>query len=215
MTATEASPALCRPATCKTCPFRGGFHLNYERRLEIHHAVMIDGHTFHCHSEVDYDTDDSEDEPSTYRARQCAGATSLVLREGGANQVMRWERTELAPDPAVPFDSWSAWVHEPEFSEGAPEADCLACGPGCEGHTCGIVASGCECPAGWGGSSGVTQNPERLSDPEWCSTCGEAMCSNCNSGKEDGPGYKLCVYCGEDLDDSDLDASRAITGGHP
>lgn len=77
--------------------------------------------TFRCHSEVDYEEEDEwmERAPTPSDARQCAGASTLLMREEKANQVLRWGvrlGEDPQPDPQVPFQTWKEWVHEPEFS---------------------------------------------------------------------------------------------------
>ena len=85
---------MLRRTMCPSCPFRGGFGLRYSRRVEIRDAVMRYDATFHCHKEVDY----RSGEPVTVSANQCAGATTLALREGAANQAMRWS-SRLGREP--------------------------------------------------------------------------------------------------------------------
>lgn len=194
MAATDTAPTLCRPKTCKTCPFRGGSGLRDGRRQQIWRAVMVDDQTFSCHSEVGYDVDDGDPdaEPDASMARQCAGATTLALREDAYNQVMRLdERLSTGPvqDDAVPFSSWAEWLAE-DKTDAVPSKEC--CGGECDGHTCEVVGPDCECPAGYMGGGGVVENPDRLEDPAFCEACGNAMCGACQANEWH------CVECETD-----------------
>lgn len=175
---------MLRPSVCRTCPFKGGFRLRRARREEIHRSVVLDDQRFPCHSEIDYEQEETESDGYTGNARSCAGALTLSTREGHAEQTARIAmRLGEAPvdDPVVPFRTWSEWVAEDDGDEEE------------EGHTCEVVGTDCECPAGWmGPGGGAIANPDRLEDPDWCSACGSAMCQPCSSGV-DG----LCVYCEE------------------
>lgn len=187
---------LVRSKTCSTCPFRGGFHLNYNRRLDIAESLTRKDETFYCHNEVDYD--DSGGEPNTHGASQCAGATTVLLREGHYNQAMRWHARfmggdKLEEDPKVPFATLQDWIHEPEFSHGAPPVEE-------EGYTCEVVWDDCECPAGWSAGGGVADNHNRLEHPvNFCGYCGRAMCDPCKS-EHDEDGLMTCLACAEDLE---------------
>lgn len=183
---TAPAKTLVRPRVCSTCPFINPDRdavCRPERRKEIQRSVTLEDKTFHCHSEVDY-SDDEDSTPDTDGARQCAGVTTLLLRAGGANQVMRFAERfgePLAEDDRVPYRSLSDWVGdieaEPEFT----------------GEPCNTVGDDCTAPAGWGGSGGVVSNDEADAEHE-CVECGEAVCDACATHHPDGP---LCGYCAE------------------
>lgn len=185
MSTRTASPML-RPQTCATCPFRGGFHLDHRRRAEIHQGVMVGDSAFQCHSEIDYTDEDGEHHPGNWDARQCAGATTLALRDGGGNQVMRLQErlggSAPVEDPSVPFESWAEWVNEPEYSLGRR-------GDVGTGEACHVVGPECEEPAGWMGGTGAVAN-EAANAEHACVRCGEPTCSACM-------GDEWCTDCEE------------------
>lgn len=175
---------LVRPETCKTCPFRGGFALDRERRQGV--ATGVDrGQTFHCHSEVDYDVydddvyeDDYDEDDYDYdasKARMCAGAATIVERDPSrSHPLMRLDERlghPFTPDPKVPFQDWNEWIEEPEFSDprdGRPVS--------MEG--CAFVGPGCEAPAGWMGN-GVTTNYGPYGEIRYTECTGEPICTVC------------------------------------
>ena len=180
---------LVRPRACKTCPFTNPDRdavCRPGRRKEIHRSVTLEDQTFHCHSEIEYGEDDEGDAvPNTYGARQCAGLTTLLLRGGTANQVMRFaERFGeiLTEDDTVPYESLAEWVGDQE----APEFEYT-------GEPCNTVDNGCTAPAGWGGSGGVVDNADADAE-HWCYECGEPVCDACAHTIPDGV---RCGYCQE------------------
>lgn len=81
-----------RRAMCSNCPFARqgpGAHLrstlSRPARREIVNALADSGN-FHCHSEIDYDSEDVE----AGTGRQCAGAWSSAARDDVWGQAMRW-----------------------------------------------------------------------------------------------------------------------------
>lgn len=174
---------LVRHRACKTCPFTNPDRdavCRPDRRKEIQRSVVLEDQTFHCHSEIDYSDDD--DTPDTYKARQCAGLTTLLLRGGSANQVMRFaERLgeTLTEDDTVPYGNLGEWVGDTELEHEYT------------GEPCSTVGSYCTAPAGWGGSGGVVSNDEADAE-HWCFECGEPVCGGCAEHTDDGP---LCGYC--------------------
>lgn len=182
---STTTKTLLRPRACPTCPFTNPDRdavCRPSRRREIQRGVTLDDATFHCHSEVTYSDDGEETEADTYGARQCAGMTTLLLRDGAANQVMRFADRigePLTEDDRVQYRSLSDWVGDDEDPAG---------------EACNTVNAGCTAPAGWLGSGGgVVTNMDTFAELH-CAECCEPVCEACAT--EIG-GSPVCGYCAD------------------
>jgi hypothetical protein len=89
---TAARKFLTRP--CSLCPFRNDIrpYLTPARVAEIKRSVINGQQDFLCHSTVDYDREDEDDdEPRAQREgeKRCAGMTILCEKLSRPTQMMR------------------------------------------------------------------------------------------------------------------------------
>lgn len=190
---------------CADCPFRSDkqFYLTPERADEIADSLRSNGADFHCHKTVDYSGEDGQGQV-VKKTRVCAGALITMEKEGTTTQAMRlgerlglYNRENLNMAAPV-YDSLEEWQRS--FRPASPEGDE-------EFEHCGVVASGCEDPAGWSVGGNVHGNPEpgSVHPDHTCQFCGSVCCDTCTDSTEEermGNGSILimntCVYCAEE-----------------
>lgn len=192
---------------CADCPFRSDrpFHLTPERADEIADHLRSNDSDFHCHKTVDYSSDDGEGRVAS-KTRVCAGALITMEKENVSTQAMRiaerlglYDHSALDMDAPV-YDSLEQWQRSfrPESEQADDEASY---------EHCGVVAPGCEDPAGYSVGGNVYGNPEdgSVHPDHTCQFCGSECCDNCTARTEEerwGNGtlmlFHTCVYCAEE-----------------
>lgn len=191
---------------CADCPFRSDkpFYLRPERADEIADSLRSNEGDFHCHKTVDYSGEDGQGQVAK-KTRVCAGALITMEKEGVTTQAMRlgerlgfYDRGILNMDAPV-YDSLDQWQRS--FRPDQVEVED-------EYEHCGVVAPGCEDPAGFAVGGNAYSNPETGSvhRDQTCQFCGAACCDTCtDSTEEEHLGgstlvLRTCVHCAEEGD---------------
>lgn len=200
---------------CANCPFRSDRDGFLRRADEIADGLRSGG-TFACHKTTDAVEDEcsGSDMVAGERAQMCAGALSVMEKDGGANQIMRiaerigsYDPTRLKTD-APTFDTLAAFVDHHDLGLRAGET---VPAEETSDEPCNVVNAGCQAPAGWGGMGGGVVINENPVSTVICLSCGEATCRSCSRINLDpslGKG-RICGVC-EEFETDELDSEDEV-----